>query len=202
MTTAARRSNKITKIEVIVLAIIFAAVFSLLLPAMVVSRDAAREDLCRRNLRWLDQAAQEYIESHRELPGEVTWTADLLPYLMGQVGQDKHRVGFEIFKMPRPMYLTCPSRPDITPVDGVPQAAHYTMVIDPHKHARPVDRTWRFRDRPLERSEDDHNAWFMGSHTPLAEAEQELRSLPGPHRNGAYLESDSQGNSTLREMQP
>lgn len=202
MTTAARTSNKVTKIEVVVLVIIFAAVFSLLLPAMVVSRDVAREDLCRRNLRWLDQAAQEYIEGHRELPNEVTWTADLLPYLMGKAGEDKHRVGFEIFKVRRPMYLTCPSRPDIARVDGIPQTAHYTMVIDPDKHERSVDRNWRFQDRPLQLSEEDNNQWYMGSHRSFAEAEQELRSLPGPHRNGAYLESDSQGNSTLREMQP
>jgi hypothetical protein len=40
----------------------------------------------------------------------------------------------------------------------------------------------------------------MDNEITWAEAEEQLRQSRGPHANGAFLESDAQGSSVVREL--
>ncbi len=159
---------------------------------------SARENLCRRNLRWLDQATKFYVDHHRRVPEGVIWPVELLPRLQDQVGREKHRAAIDVFTMDRPMFLTCPSRTkDVTSEDQL-QTAHYELVIDRDKRIHWNELTWRFRDRPLEIPDTLRKTWYIGNELTTAAAEERLRTATGPH-HGGFLESDSQGNVVWRQ---
>ena len=200
MTMAPPSPARVSKAEVAILGVVVLCASSLLLPAMPASREAARANLCRRNLRWLDLATIDYIERKRELP-EVSWPVDLLYRLQDPVDRARHRQDKDIFRMSRPMFMTCPSRGDTATSDNpLEQTSHYTLVIDRDPRIRRDRVRWKYRDRPMSLPKKERDAWYIGHELSWAEAEEQLQSSVGPHASGAFLESDAKGNSVVREL--
>jgi hypothetical protein len=209
MTTATQPNYRISKLEVGVLAVIVAAGLVLLLPALPASREAARANLCRGNLRQLDLFTRDYIEHQRALlphlrnvPQHFTWASEFTLHMLSKPGRRSQDRVIDVFTMPRPVKLTCPSQPDLLPTPGVPQAAHYTLVIDWAENRRWDQTRWKYRDTPLVVGQQTRKAWYMDNEISWSEAEEQLRRSRGPHANGAFLESDSQGSNVVRELVP
>jgi hypothetical protein len=207
MATTTQSANKVTKVEVAVLGTILAAGLTLLLPSLPASREAARANLCGRRLHWLDLATNAYIAKQsrlqrhlRGLPDHIAWPTELLSELQTQAGVERHAPGVDVFAMARPMYLTCPSRPDVKQIDGKPQLTHYTLVVDRQEGKRWEQAKWKYRDAPLDPDHDKRRAWYIGDEMSWEAAEQQLKTSRGPHSNGTFLESDGQGNAVVRSL--
>ncbi len=76
-----------TLVELLVVISIIGLLVALLLPAVQVARDAARQTVCRNNLKQIGLAFQSHHESHRTFPmgarpsSRPNWRYDLLPGL-------------------------------------------------------------------------------------------------------------------------
>src|SRR5690606_2225786 len=125
-----------------------------LFPSLSASREQARENLCRRNLRRLDLATAEYALHQRRLPDAVTWPIDLLPSLEENAGTEKSKFGQDVFSSPRPGLLTCPSHRSLEIAAQNAETGHYVLIVDRTARVAAQDLTWRFRDRELRIPDD------------------------------------------------
>jgi hypothetical protein len=199
MTTATQSSNPVTKSELAVLGIILMIGGSLLLPALSTSRDSARANLCRRNLRWLDLSARDYVDAHQKLPSALTWPHDILSYFGPGYGNERRPTGVMVVTMPRPIFYTCPARSDIGDRAGEIQPIHYALIVDRNQNVHSNRMTWKFRDRALVVDDGAPQHWYVGYEMSPEAAEEQLHSRLGPHADGAYHESDGRGATTIRK---
>jgi hypothetical protein len=199
MTAATQPTRSVTKMELAVLGAIVLGGLVLLLPALSASRDTARANLCRRNLRWMDLATRDYLDAQQRLPNALTWPYDLLARYQDGLGSNRRPSGLTAVTTPRPMILTCPARPNVAAQDGTTQPVHYTLVVDRDQPSRSHRATWKYRDRPLVIDEAERKAWYTGHELTPAQSEEQIQSSIGPHAGGAYLESDSLGSSVVRQ---
>jgi len=193
MTTATTQSRKrVTMVEVVVLLLVIGCGASLLLPMLPASREAARANLCRYNLRQLDLATIEYIQNLRRLPDAATWPTELLPELVEKQTTSRLKLGMDIFTMPRPRLLTCPSHPNATERDPKKQTGEYVLVVDRNQPVPLNQMKWQYRDRVSEPPADKTQPWYLGVEITPEVAASELATPAGPH-GGRFLESDGKG---------
>ena len=83
-----RRRPGMTLIELLVVVAVIAILASLLLPAIIQVRGAARKSQCESNLKQLAQAVQSF--QHRN---------DCLPVYWGAMGASSNKVGGWLFHM-------------------------------------------------------------------------------------------------------
>jgi hypothetical protein len=198
MTTATQPSNPVTKIELAVIGLVLIGSCALLLPALAASRDTARANICRRNLRSLDLTMHDFIAGQGQLPSALTWPYELLRYYESPTGRALPPKLNDAVQ-PRPVFYTCPARSDIGANAGDIQPMHYALVVDRNERVHANRAEWKFRDRPLViEKKDPRDHWFSGHELSPAEAEEQLKSHVGPHPGGSYLESDSRGSSVVR----
>lgn len=195
--TQPRTANRISAFELAFLIAIIGVTLSLLLPSLANSRENARANLCRRNLRRLDLATADFVLHQRRLPDSVTWPVDLLPNLEENAGSDKSKFGQDVFSVPRPGLLTCPSHMNLSNGAETLETSHYVLIVDRNKRPLAADLVWSFRDREVRPPADKLQPWCVGVELTPAEAVQQLGTAAGPHADSSFNESDAHGNTRV-----
>lgn len=181
----------LTIVELLVVLAIIAALLGLLLPAVQIVRERARETVCKNNVHQINLAFIQFQETHKKLPrlgrpGKMGgWIVDILPFLEQQnlhstiaVGsdvasaQESLRIPPPIFRCPRSMAL------DSTPPDKMSRG-HYTLAtLSNRKYFAGI------YDSPRDLNVD----WVTG---PEIDYHVVLKKK-GPHHGGFYFSSGSQ----------
>ncbi|MCA9151664.1 MAG: DUF1559 domain-containing protein [Planctomycetales bacterium] len=199
-TTEPKVQSKFSLFEVVILLVICGGGIGLLLPALASSRENARSNICRRNLRRLDLATIQYAEIYQRLPDAVTWPDELLTYLRTQSDGDRlpskeAAVNFT-FQFPRPPVFTCPSQLTHQQSKLADNAAHYELIVDRSKQKSWQETNWKFRDRELAPPPQQGNDWWrVGVELTGDAAAQQLGAAMGPHVDYSFNESNSHGET-------
>jgi prepilin-type N-terminal cleavage/methylation domain-containing protein len=120
--SGAERRSGVSIVELLIVIAILGILAALILPAVQVSREAARRVQCSSNLRQIALAVQEYTETHSAFPGDgggparQSFHVRLLPFteqesLYAQIDFDIPIEMQGSIASSRPAYLSCPSDP-------------------------------------------------------------------------------------------
>lgn len=171
-------------IETLVVIAIIGVLLGLLLPVIQSTRNRALEVVCRNNLRQLNLAMAQYVETHKRIPHARAngliggWTIEILPYLEQQNLRDRIVTGVPIEESPdflhrQPAIMTCPlsSSADAPPA-GKMSSASYVL------HPGPRLETFSISDAPV----DSRLPWASGPEMALSELIKQV----GPHQRGFF----------------
>lgn len=179
-----RRPGGFSLIELVVVLAIIAVLLGLFFPAVSAARRKALETVCKNNLKQINLAVAQLVETQKRLPAPGNsgvvggWTIDVLPFLDQKNLRDRITPGGPIsaapdFLLRQPRTLTCPSRaaldrPGATEMD----LAHYLLV--------PVGRqSFDVFDAPLEVKVP----WASGPEMALSDVVRQI----GPHNRGFFF---------------
>ena len=192
MTQQRKQRHAITTIEVVVAIVVCCGLLMLLVPALNSSRESARENLCRKNLRRMFVASETHWMKAPTVKAFGTTKADLdswpIAVLRG-LNEKPQKDGS------RPGTLTCPSRPADYAMPAGHQVSHYAATIF-LKRTEPVNARWMFRDRELDLPAYDQDQWATAA---TIELPYRLPNRPpelkkGPHAGGSYLYTARDGS--------
>ena len=175
----------VSVIELLVVIAIIAVLIGMLLPAVGAARRRTMETVCKNNLRQINLAVAQLVETQKRLPAPGSsgvvggWTIEVLPFLDQKNLRDRVTPGGPIsaapdFLLRQPRLLTCPIRaaadpPDATAMDH----AHYILV--------PVAgrKSYNVFDAPL----DVQVPWASGPEMAYADVVRQI----GPHNRGFFF---------------
>lgn len=184
-------SNRgLTLVELLVVLAIITALLGILLPAVQIARERARETVCKNNLHQLNLALANFTEVHKKLPppfrpGRIGgWTVEVLPFL--EQGNLKNTISQSLalnnlpqsLHMPPPIFR-CPRR---TSLDDSPETSiwpsHYVFI--------PLAKRESFvlYDAPVSLNVP----WLTGPEIPY----QNILKEKGPHHEGFFFASGFQ----------
>jgi prepilin-type N-terminal cleavage/methylation domain-containing protein len=130
----------LTMVELLVVLAIIATLLGLLLPAVQIVRERARETVCKNNVHQINLALTQFQETHKKLPrpgrgGKVGgWIIDILPFIEQQNLHSTIAIGGNIDAAPEglrmpPSIFQCPRSMvlDSAPTEKMLRG-HYTLV--------------------------------------------------------------------------
>lgn len=179
-----------TVLELFIVLVIISVLLGLLLPAVQVAREKAREAVCKNNVHQLNLAVALYAQAHKKLPERISservggWMVEILPYIEQRNWEQSIPIGTptddapeEIFQPPS--LYRCPRR---TVLDAASPNAmwpgHYVLV--PHSGREGA----RVSDSPLSLDVP----WVSGPELTYST----LRRSKGPHADGFFISAGSQ----------
>lgn len=130
----------VTVIELLAVLAIISVLLALLLPAVQLTRERARETVCKNNVHQINLAIAHFSEAHKQLPrpgspGHIGgWMVEILPFIEQQNLQQSVPLGLPTADAPEtlfrpPSLFRCPRR---TVVDNTSPNAiwpgHYVFV--------------------------------------------------------------------------
>lgn len=175
---------------------IISLLLGLLLPAVHIARERARETVCKNNVYQINFSVVQFVEVHKKLPragraGKIGgWVVDTLPFIEQKNLQSTIVWGSELARAPDslnmpPAIFRCPRSTalDATPPDKM-WRGHYTLVTD-------EDRRYLMGiyDSPI----DLDIPWLTGPEMFY----QRILKLTGPHHEGFYKSSGGQQGITF-----
>ncbi len=173
-----------------VLAII-AALLGLLLPAVQMVRERARETVCKNNVHQINLAVVQFQETHKKLPrpgrtGKMGgWIVDILPFIEQQNLHSAISQGMDVALAPEgllspPSIFRCPrsSVLDSTPPDRMSRGHYALVTLGNRKYFTGI------YDSPVDLKVD----WVTGPEMDY----HEILAKKGPHHDGFYFSSSSQ----------
>jgi len=177
-------------IETLLVITIIGVLIGLLLPAVSAARRRATETVCKNNLKQINLAVAQLVETQKRLPAPGNsgvvggWTIDVLPFLDQKNLRDRVTPGGPIsaapdFLLRQPRVLTCPVRAAADPPGAAAMDhAHYILV--------PVAgrRSYNVFDAPL----DVKIPWASGPEMAYADVVRQT----GPHNRGFFIASGFQ----------
>ncbi|MCA9129940.1 MAG: DUF1559 domain-containing protein [Planctomycetales bacterium] len=130
----------LTIVELLIVLAIIATLLGLLLPAVQIVRERARETVCKNNVHQIDLALTQFQGTHKKLPrpgrpGKVGgWIVDILPFIEQQNLHSTIIIGSNVDAAPEslktpPSIFQCPRSMvlDSAPT-GKMLRGHYTLV--------------------------------------------------------------------------
>lgn len=177
--------NAVTLVEFLVVLAIIGVLIGLLLPAVSAARRRAMEIVCKNNLKQVNLAVAQYVETQKRLPAPNSndvvggWTIEVLPYLDQKNLRDRVVLGRPIsaapdFLLTLPRILTCPIRDAVDPPGATGMVhSHYLLV--------PVSgrQSYNVCDAPL----DVKFPWASGPEMALGNVVRQV----GPHNRGFFV---------------
>lgn len=178
-----QHQRALTLVESLAALAIVAVLIGLLLPAIQASRKAAREAVCKNNLRQINLAVAGYAEAHssipaRNKPGVVGgWTIEILPFVGLASLEERVDYGIKVdraqdFLLDPPAVYRCPMRAAFQQADSAGmQPGHYVLQTD-------QQRGWySLYDAPISLA----IGWASGP-----EVAPGIEQFVGPHRGGFF----------------
>ncbi len=178
-------------VELIIVLSIIAVLLGLMLPAVQMVRERARDAVCKNNIHQINLATVHFLEVHKKLPragrsGKIGgWIVDILPFIEQQNLHSTISQGADIAAAPEslftpPSIFLCPRSLVLdSALTGKMQRGHYTLVTgDSRKFLGGI------YDSPVDLKVD----WLTGP-------EMDLRVIPkakGPHHDGFHFSSGGQ----------
>jgi hypothetical protein len=172
-------------IETLLVIAIIAVLLGLLLPAVGAARQRAMETVCKNNLKQINLAVAQLVETQKRLPAPGSsdvvggWAIDVLPFLDQKNLWDRITPETPISAAPEfllrlPRILTCPVRAAADPPGpAAMDHAHYILV--------PVAgrQSYNVFDAPL----DVKVPWASGPEMAFTDVVRQI----GPHSRGFFF---------------
>ncbi|MCA9127392.1 MAG: DUF1559 domain-containing protein [Planctomycetales bacterium] len=189
--SVSRRACGVSLVELLVVLAIISILMGLLLPAVLSTRNRARELICKNNLHQMNIAVANFIHTHKRIPGAGKpgriggWTVELLPYLEQQNLFNAAPIGAELERAPQvllrvPRIYRCPYREALENIEEQRMdVAHY--VLEPLRERKGCV----IYDAPVTHSVP----WAEGPELPRVQ----ILSAKGPHHGGFFSSSNSGG---------
>src|SRR5690242_8976766 len=128
-----------TLVELLIVLAIVAALLGLLVPAIMVARERARDAVCKNHVRQLSLGITQYVQTAKTLPPRPSpgraggWSVEVLPFveqsgLYGQLGPSPPLAAAPMSARARPSIMRCPVA--IATVSTTPpfEAAQFVMA--------------------------------------------------------------------------
>ena len=178
-------------VELLVVLAIIAVLLGLLLPAVQMVRERARDAVCKNNVYQINLAVVTFLETHKKLPrrgraGKMGgWMVDILPFIEQQNLQSAISPGTDVALAPEsilrpPLIFRCPRSAglDQIPPDKM-SPGHYALVtLNNRAHLAGI------YDAPIDLKID----WATGP-------EMDYHAIPektGPHYGGFHFSRGAQ----------
>lgn len=181
----------VSLLETIIVLFIIGLMMALLFPAIQAARHRALAVQCQNNLRQLQYALINSIQTTHRFPQPNGWTVALLPWIEEQPLFDAMSHGIPPnASFGRPKLMQCPNQSENLSTVANVEMCHYTLVVD-----RPIpwdrqDRVgWTMVDRPLIGDKDPHNPWYFGPEVSFAQEQDMFAKREGPHQSGLYYDA-------------
>jgi hypothetical protein len=174
----------VTLVELIIVLAIIATMLGLLLPAVQLSRERAREAVCKNNLHQISLALAQLHQTMNEFPRPAApgntggWSVEILPFLEQRPLYDELRGNIPLGAIPpnaiaRPWAMRCPlSKVDRSNAPPI-QAAHFVLTPTARRDS------WWLLDAP----NGFQQPWIVGPEMSYAEITSQL----GPHHRGFHV---------------
>jgi type II secretory pathway pseudopilin PulG len=172
-------------VELLVVLAIIGLLLGLLLPAVQITRERARETVCKNNLHQINTALTHYAEVHKKLPVRNTpgltggWTVELLPFVEQQSLMQSIVIGVPATSVAAPLYqppqiFRCPRRTALDNLsENVLWPGNYILVPTSDR------QTFSLFDAPV-----DVNVPWISS--PESTYNKVIEAV-GPHSNGFFF---------------
>ena len=183
------KRRAVSLIETLVVIAIIAVLIGLLLPAVSATRRKALETVCKNNLKQINLAVAQFVETQKQLPAPGNsnvvggWTIEVLPFLDQKNLRDRVTLGQSISSAPdfllrQPRILTCPIQVTDAPATAAMDHSHYILV--------PVAgrRSYNVFDSPI-------NVKILWASGPEMAYPDVVRQT-GPHNRGFFYASGFQ----------
>ena len=175
----------VTIVELMVVLSIIGVLLGLLLPAVHIVRERARETVCKNNLYQTNLATSNFVETHKNLPGPSRpgfiggWMIDILPFIEQQNLYNNLQRVTAIANAPDsilrpPTIFRCPRS---TSLDSIPEStmwrAHYVLIPIAGR------KSFLVVDAPV----DLDIPWASGAEMDY----QSILRAKGPHHGGFFF---------------
>jgi len=196
-----KRLAGVTVLELMIVLSIIGILLALLLPAVQVVRERARETVCKNNLHQLNLGIAHYFEIHKKLPPRPQpgqfggWSIEVLPFIEQKNLGESIQIGSLLetateMHLRQPRIMRCPNREILDKVaDGQMHPAHYVLV--------PLNKreSYMVFESPL----TVIAPWANGMEMSRGEFDHAV----GPHHKGLFYASGfQQGVGMLLDGQP
>lgn len=194
---SSRRSGT-SLLETIIVLCIIGIMASLLFPALQAARRKAKGSECQNNVRQLDMALRQCIQSWKRFPAANRWTVDILKWIEEEPLARQITNGIPTnAELPRPGLYRCEEQGEVG--SAVPNvfACHYVLAVDrPTWVAKPERVPWEISDRPYleEKRKDEapYDPWYVGPEINLTEQRIMFDTMQGPHSGGVFYTGNGQ----------
>jgi hypothetical protein len=175
-------------IELLVVLFIIGIMLSLLLPALSGARSRMQATACQNNVRQLNLALRNYINTTHRFPAQNRWPVDLLRWIEEWPLAQEMKGNFDPnAEFPRPLLMRCPVQEDFPSRVLAVGFCHYVLVVDRPIRGKPERVRWEIHDRELLSEQEPQEPWFIGPELSHFAQQILIATKPGPHPPGLYM---------------
>lgn len=182
------RSAGASLIELLVVLFIMGTMMGLLLPALHRARLRADETVCDNNVRQLQMALGQFIDS-KGFPRPNQWTVALLPWIEQRPLADLMKQGYSLgADFPRPPLMQCPFQNEFDSRFPGVRVCHYVLTVDRGENKLPLpdQPRWVIGNRALLDDDVPEEPWYVGPEMTHLAYQRMLANEEGPHEGGRF----------------